>query len=126
MPASGDQVRSITCTDLDDTALAPFLEAANCIVERASACIAGKGVSQDCIDLASSYLASHLFTLSCKGKESRTIKRETFENYTVEYAVSQVSGQGILSTTYGQAANGMLGGCLSEVDKQQSVICFFG
>jgi hypothetical protein len=126
MPASGDTVRSITGSTLTDLELQPFLDGADCIMERVSTCTTNKGVSSSCLDLAASYLASHLLSLSTVGKDSRTKKRETFENYTVEYAVAQVMGNGVMSTQYGQTANSILGGCLQEVDKQQANICFFG
>ena len=126
MPASGDTVRSITGSTLTDLELQPFLDGADCIMGRVSTCTTSKGISDSCLDLAASYLASHLLSLSTVGKDSRTKKRETFENYTVEYAVSQVMGNGVMSTQYGQTANSIVGGCLQEVDKQQSVVCFFG
>ena len=126
MPASGDTVRSITGSTLTDLELQPFLDGADCIMERVSTCTTNKGVSSSCLDLAASYLASHLLSLSTVGKDIRTKKSETFENWSIDYAVSQVMSGGSMSTHYGQTANSILGGCLQEVDKQQASICFFG
>ncbi len=124
MAATGDNVRAITGATLDDTALSPFLTSADCVMTSIEYCTGE--LTDACKDMAAAYLASHFLSLSAIGKEIRTIKRESFENYTQEYFLSMAKGQGILSTSYGQTANTLLNGCLHEVDKQPALVAFFG
>lgn len=128
MAATGDQVRAITGSTLDDAALQPFLDAAACILERIEGCTTAKGVTTSCLDQAEAWLAAHLLTLSTVGQAAGTgvKKHETFENYTVEYVVGSYSGSGIKATSYGNTANELTGGCLQEADKTPFQVCFFG
>jgi hypothetical protein len=64
--------------------------------------------------------------MSACGNDTATKKKESFENYAVERIVGGFSGKGVLSTTYGQTANTLTGGCLQEQDKAPLEICFFG
>ena len=126
MAATGDEVRAITGSTLDDTALAPFLAAAACVLERVAACTARKGVTPGCVDLAQAWLAAHLLTLTAVGQGAGVKASEKFENYSVDYVVGSYSGSGVKATSYGNTANELTGGCLQEVDKAPAQICFFG
>lgn len=128
MAATPDDVRDLTGSTLTDPQIQPFVDAAACIMERAAACITRQGVTAACQDRAQAFLAAHLLTLSTVGQSggSGVKRRETFENYTVEFVVGSYSGSGIMATPYGQAANSITGGCLQEVDKRPLQICFFG
>jgi hypothetical protein len=121
-----EKVKEITGSSLDDAQIQPFIDAASCIIDQAEACAIGRGISSDCLTQAETFLAAHLLSLSPLGQKTGTKKRETFENYTVEFAISAYTSEGVLSTSYGQAANALTGGCLQEVDKRQPYIGFFG
>lgn len=120
------EVRGVNGSSLDDSVIQPFVDAAICIVDGASDCTTAKGVTQACLDNAAAWLAAHLLAMSAIGVDTATVKKESFENYSVERVVGGFSGQGVLSTTYGQTANTLLGGCLAESDKAPATVCFFG
>lgn len=123
---TADDVRAINGSSLDDTAIAPFISAAECIINQVEACMIGKSISDACQTSAAAWLTAHLMASAGIEDSSRVKKRETFEAYTVEWAQSQVNGQGVLSSTYGQTANAMSGGCLQETDKRNFQITWFG
>ncbi len=123
--ANPDQVRLISGTDKNDAALAPFLSAAECVLDQVSACMDAKGISEDCQDQAATWLACHMLSISgVAGDTEKTIKKKTFENYTVEFVTGTYNSSGILSTSYGNNANALSGGCLQETDKRNPGICF--
>lgn len=124
--ATPADVRAINGSTAEDAAIQPFIDAASCIIDQIEACAIGKGISSDCLKTAEAYLAAHLMSQSAMGQKTGVKKRETFENYTVEWARSQITGQGILSSDYGAAANALTGGCLQEADKRTAFIGFFG
>lgn len=124
--ATPDQVRAITGSGLTDAQIEPFLTAAACVMGNVSDCAKDKGVSVDCLTTAESWLSSHLLSVSGVGEKTRVKKTEKFENYSVTWAQSQMEGQGVLSTTYGQTANTLTAGCLAEADKAPALICMFG
>ena len=105
-----------------------FIDMAACIIERALPCITAKGISGDCLVLAEGLLAAHLLSTSGAGQSQGVgiKKRETFENWTIEWAVNSISQGGIMGSTYGQNANSMLGGCLTDLDKPTASITFAG
>lgn len=124
MAATGDGVRAITGTTLDDTALTPFLVSANCIMDdlAAQGCTTGK--STECLDQAANFLAAHFLALSPLGEELLTVKSERFENYQTTRQVGADSGDGLLATSYGKAANALLAGCLADYDAPPAVVQF--
>lgn len=125
-PPTPDQVRAINGSTLSDEQIQPFIDAAVCIVEQADMCMTGKGLSDSCKTSVAAYVAAHLMGVSGIDDKSRVKSKETFENYSVEWAQAQVAGNGIMSTTFGQAANTISGGCLQEVDKRPFSIVFGG
>ena len=86
----------------------------------------GKGIPDSCQTSVAAWLACHLMAASGIEDKSRVKSKEKFEGYSVEWAQAQVTGQGILSSTYGMTANAMSGGCLQETDKRQFQIFGFG
>ena len=124
--ATADQVIAITGSKLSSTAIEPFLTIAACIMTGLAACLSSRGISDDCQTQAEAWLAAHFLSTSGVGEETRVKKREKFENYDVEWAQSQLQGQGVLSTNYGQTANMLTMGCLAESDKSPALICSFG
>ena len=123
---TAEEVRAITGSKLTDTQIEPFLMAANCVVTGALSCMTAKGVSADCAAMATNWLASHLLSVSGVGQGDRVKSEEKFENYSVKWAQSQITGQGIMSTSYGETANMLTMGCLQEADKAPALICSFG
>lgn len=115
-PVSDSQVRAvkpssaIACYD-------PFIKASTLVVDALSA---------RCTDIADStleqieiYLSAHFSSTA-----DTPIKRQKFENAEKEFAIGQL-GTGVLSTTYGQMANMLSGGCLADMDKQDARVDFF-
>ncbi len=125
-PATPDDVKAITGSTLADPSIAPFLAAASCVLlQVVDDCAAN--IPDDCKTQAEAFLASHLLISSEVGTDSRTIKKESLRGkYSTEYSTAGASGTGVLSTTYGQTANMMLGGCLAELDKQPINILSIG
>ena len=121
-----EAVKAITGSTLDDSVIQAFIDAASCIIDQVEACVIGKGISQECLTTAETFLASALLVKSSVGQSSGALKRETFENYTVEWAQSQITGQGLLSNGYGETANALTGGCLQEVDKRTPLLFYTG
>ena len=124
--ATADQIRAVTGSDLDDSAITPFITAAACVMTRVMPCMVGAGVSDDCLTQVQIFLSAHLFTSSNVGKNARTAKSEKFENYSITWATATATGEGILSSSYGQTANEISGGCLANANKTPASICFFG
>lgn len=121
-----DQVKAINNSQIDGASIQPFIDAAMCIVNQVEMCMIGKGLSSDCQTSVATWLTAHLMANTGIDDKSRVKKRETFENYTVEWAQSQVQGSGIMSTTYGQMANTLSGGCLEENDRPTAFLGIFG
>ena len=125
-PATGDDVRAITGSVLLDAAINPFLAAASCVMlQVVDDCAAN--IPDDCKTQAEAFLASHLLTQSNVGNDSKQVMKESLKGkYSVEYLSSKAQGSGVLSTTFGETANMLLGGCLAELDKQPINILSIG
>lgn len=125
MAATPDQVRDITGSTLLDAAIQPFITAAGCFMTQITECIAS--MTDECKDQAEAFLAAHLLTTSSVGKGSATVAKESLRGkYSVTYLTASVTGQGILATNFGQAANAMTGGCLAQLDKNPVDILSIG
>ena len=125
-PPTPEQVKAINGSTLEDSAIQPFIDAAVCIMTQVEACMIGKGISDSCQTQAAAWLAAHLMASAGIDNKSRVKSEEKFEGYSVKWAQSQVSGQGIMGTTYGMTANSMSGGCLQETDKRNFQTFGFG
>ena len=126
-PPTPDAVRAINGSSLADAAIQPFIDAALCIALSVQACAVGAGVSDECLTTATAFIACHLLSgVGVGGSASKVKSKESFENWSVEYISGQYSSSGVLSTSYGNIANSMLGGCLQEVDKRKPSLFFFG
>ena len=119
-------VKAINGSKLDDSAIQPFIDASMCIATQVEACTIGKGVSDSCQTSAVAWLAAHLMAKSGIDNSSRVKSEEKFEGYSVKWAQSQISGQGILSTGFGETANAISGGCIQETDKRNFQVFGFG
>lgn len=126
MACTPEDVRTITGSTADDPTIDAYIQAAQCIFERVTYCTSVKGISDACFDQACAWLTAHLMAISAPQQGSSPNKKETFENYSVDRLINEFDGKGVLGTTYGMAANGMLGGCLQEVDKAPMQVAYFG
>lgn len=99
-------------TNLDDTTLQAFLDAASLIVDQIEeGC--GSDLSQDRLKEVELYLAAHY---AASADPSISVKQEKFENASKTYNTASM-GQGVLGTPYGNIANVLSNGCLAEIDK---------
>lgn len=126
MAIDGDNVRALNGSSLDNDALKPFIDAAECLVGNISVCIANQEITPTCVDSATAFLACHLLAGSKLGEKTLVNKMEKFEGWSVTRAIGVMASTGILSTNYGQTANALLGGCLQETDKRNALVCHFG
>lgn len=116
MSISANDVIDITGTTLCNSKITPFIEDAECIIEKAEECTT---VTAKCKDRATTNLAAHYLVTSNVGKGSAAVKSEKLEDvYDVTYAQVEIKGEGVLSTSFGQKANALMNGCLVELDKR--------
>lgn len=125
---TADGVRLVLMNpNLTDEQLAPFMAAADCIISGVTACATAKGVTAECLETACDYLAAHLiFSTNPAGSGGGAKKMQKFENWSITWATSQATGQGVLASPYGTAANSITQGCLQEADKAPAMVAFFG
>ncbi len=121
-------VRDINGSTLEDNQISPFIQAANSIVNRVQACAMAAGVSDSDLAIAEAWLAAHLMAVSNVGQKDNTSlkKSEKFENYSVEWATGQATGEGVMATHYGSMANTLTNGCLQEAGKRNFGLMFAG
>lgn len=116
MATEPQDIRDITGSTLADTVIQPFIGAAGCIMAQISDCTSS--MTDVCVDQVTAYLSAHLLTSTSIGKDSLMITKESLRGkYSVEYLAPKAQGSGVLSTTHGQTANMMTGGCLAQLDK---------
>lgn len=124
---SSNEVKLINSSTLSDYAIAPFITAASCMIDKLadSGCV--DNVSDECLATAETFLTCHIMSGTSVGESGGGgIKTdERFENYQVKFQRS-MTGKGVLGTSYGIAANALLNGCLVELDKRNTNIMFFG
>lgn len=123
--ATEAEVKAITGSTLADAAITPFLTAANCLIDNVGDC--GDNVTDACKTQAEAFLAAHLLTQSNVGSDSKQVQKESLRGkYSVEYLSAKAQGSGVLSTTFGETANMLMGGCLAELDKAPAFIKSIG
>ena len=117
----------ITGTTTDDTTIQVFINVANSII---NAAVANGCAVTDATILrqAEAFLSAHFLVTSGAGEEGggKVKTKERFENWSVEYAGASIEGDGITATTYGQTANMLMGGCLSNLNAEKASVEFFG
>ena len=125
--ATAADVVAITGSTSDTSTITIFVGIANSLINLALA----QGCSiTDATTLkqAEAFLAAHVLTTSGIGEEGggKVKTKERFEQWSVEYAISKIEGDGIRSTTYGVTANMLMGGCLSNMNSEKASVGFFG
>lgn len=125
-PPTPEQVRAINGTDKTDEEIQPFIDAAMCIVTRAEPCMVGKGLSDECMTTVAAWVAAHLMATSSVGDDSLTKRSENFESYSYVNLRPSSMGNGIVSSSYGQTADDLSGGCLLDATRRSASIGFYG
>lgn len=110
------EVKAIKPTTFDTT---PFIAAANSIVDRVnSKC--NKSFDEATLKQIELYLSAHFVCVA-----DPALLAESFENATKRFQRGWIVGQsGLLSTSYGIAANAVSEGCLPSFDKQSPSLKF--
>lgn len=99
--------------------LSPFINVANSMVNQiATGC--ASGLSEEQLTDVELYLSAHFVSIS---DPSVALVKEKFENAENTYQTGTF-GQGVLSTNFGQTADMLSGGCLSQAQKPDSQVCF--
>ena len=121
-------VKAISGSTLDNDVVDSFIQAATVIIDSVQTCATNAGVTDMALAQAETWLTAHLLAVSNVGQSngSGIKKKETFENYSVEWSTAASTGQGILATHYGMTANALTLGCLQEADKRNVAILFAG
>lgn len=116
MTTTVEKVRAIlpAGSTLTDQQIQAAIDAAECTIERAEACMNGQGISDSCKDIICTYLAAH-FAAVTDNLLSISSEADPCCGGSAKYGFK--FGEGIMGTPFGQAANTMSGGCLAELDK---------
>ena len=126
MTATPQMVRDINGSTADDTIIAPFIVAAECVLVQVinNGCWVPSSV--ECRDMVQAYIAAHLMAQAGAGQANTPIVKikERFEAWSVETANAAASGEGIMATQYGATANMMTNGCLVKLNKGNATVCF--
>jgi len=122
MPRTNDTlVRAIITTTVADTA--PYISAANIVVDALSSSSCGSGLVDDTLTKIETWLSAHIISTSGVQTEQQ-IKSEKFEGASKTFN-SQMTGHGVMGSSYGQTANLLSGGCLAKMDLKKSSVVFF-
>jgi hypothetical protein len=124
--ATPEQVRAINGSTLDDAAIQPFIDTAHIIVTSVETCA---NTDDETLTQADAWLAAHLMSISNVGTSAcggATKSSESFDMYSITWGVSQSTGTGVMATNYGETADLLLNGCLSNKAKSASGVCYGG
>ncbi len=108
-------IKSGISESLDTT---PWIEAASTVVDTINESC-GTSFDEDRLTQIELFLAAHFVGTIVPQKVS--IK---FENYAETYQVGSNALMGVMTDKYGQTANMLSGGCLSELDKPLASVDF--
>lgn len=123
--ATPDDVRAITGSTASDEEIQPYLDVAHYLVNSVQPCYGD--LEEEVLTQAEAYLAAHLMATTGQGGITvGAVSDEKIDSQSISYAISKTNGEGILQTGYGRIANMLLNGCLSNLDKAKSGICFTG
>lgn len=114
-----DLIPNTSLTDLNS-----FITTASLLVDRLAASDCGSDLSADELSEIEKYLAAHFASGSDR---TLNLKSEKFENASNTYNLGTAeSMSGIMSSSFGQTANTISGGCLEELDKRQPTLLAAG
>ena len=100
----------------DDVIDDSFIAAATLVVDRVAA--ACSDLSDDILKQIEIWYSAHLLSV-----HDAVLVKEKFEGAENTYQRGSM-GEGVMSTSYGQMANTLSGGCLFEEDKRTPAIAF--
>ena len=109
-----EQVREIKTTSLVN--LSPFIDTSDMILDDLNE-NCGKSFTEEQLCTIALWLTAHFLSVS-----DPLLTKEKFENAENTYQRGNAFLAGILSTQYGQMANTLSGGCLVEMDKQDTQV----
>ena len=101
--------------------LAPFVKAANVLVNRMVSTCTDVTFSDDELKEIEKWTAAHFTAIS---DPSLNITEEKVEGSMVKANRGNINETGLMSTQYGQMANTLSGGCLVEADKRKPTVTF--
>lgn len=116
--AASDVILVLNPTSLSEAQVAPFITAADSIVQQLNE-KCGQDFDVDQLEQIEIFLAAHFASFA-----DPKATEEKFENASKKYARGNNNLAGVLSTQYGQTANMLANGCLTDFDKTNSVVQF--
>lgn len=123
-------ILTTSATDPADGVLAPFITMANTFLNRIIAmCPAIASTPEEELIVIETWLAAHFYAASPLGqKEAGSITRDDVgEGVGRSYARPNLTGEGLKSTSYGQAVLAMdLTGCLAKAGKVVAEVVWLG
>ena len=121
--ATPAEVRAIPLvTSLTDGEIQGWLDVAFTIVESKKSCI---GTDEDTLKNVELYLTAHFITMLNPGGGGSLVTSEKTKELATTYATQKEVAESINSTVYGNAANALASGCLSNYDKPRATVDFF-
>lgn len=112
-------VRGVIDTSLTDPQVETQIEIASAIVDDAALCI---NKDEARLTLIETQLAAHYIAL-LPGQNQGSVTKQKDGKLETEYAAASVE-KSIDATSYGQQANQLAGGCLSDIGKKKAEVCF--
>ena len=119
LPVDPDDVIAVLQpTTLTDIQVAPFILAADSIVQQINE-KCGQSFSDAILEQIEIFLSAHFASFA----DPRLVEEE-FENARKKYARGSNNLSGVMSTQYGQTANMLSCGCLVDFDKANAAVQF--
>jgi len=110
------EVKEIVSTTLSDPIVQIWIDATSEIVDQKADCIGADDTAL--LTQVELYLSAHLVAMLSTGDGGGVIRREKFESMETDYVTANIDKL-IDSTVYGQTANMLSGGCLSDINDQK-------
>jgi hypothetical protein len=117
------EVTAIVETTLTDTIVQIWIDAASEIVDQKADCIGASDT--DLLKQVELYLSAHMVAMLPTGGSGGVVSREKFDVMETTYVTASIDKL-IDSTVYGQTANQLSGGCLSDINDQKASFASIG
>jgi len=117
-----EEVRTVnpSLESMPDATLDAMISAANTMVNKLAESDCGSSLSDETLTQIETWLAAHYATVADPNAAGATEVK--FEGSMKKYAIAQSSGEGILSTRYGQTADNLSCGCLVELQLRNTTV----
>jgi len=106
-----------------DAVLDAYILAASIRVDKLALGACGSVLADDVLKEIETWLTAHLGAISTPS--ANAVMEEKFEGSMKIYAIKQLTGEGVLSTAYGNMANELSCGCLVEQGKRRMSLAGF-